>query len=539
MARHDDDETVRIAAIDRLDDLNILRELMGLGQNEPNPISQAAEARLVKKLSDGEVSDVALRVLLSTHADRLAVAVASYSPSPVQRQSALSVASDESSLLLIAQQSRFHDTRLEAALGLSQHDSLRAALSAVRSKDKVVAKQIQQRLDEAAAAEADLIARRHAVSSTLKNVETLTEGVWTPQHGGKLQAAKERWASFPAEDTKDSSAEFDLAVSKATVKLNEYTTAQQQAATVSPGSSENTADENSSADKSLSTRSSENKSSADTESVAPVAPVAKVEDPALEPVLDAMKPIAIDKLAATVEELQQKAQNDSDQSASKNVEQLLAYGASVAVLFDPPYELNKARPNALKARIKRISSLTDTHSVLPGIDVAEHVYVQELQAHLNLLQDRVGKAEQESADRIKATHRQFSALSGITKEGKWGPANSMLRRLQKKVAAMEPDERVSLDDKLSRAETQLAEMADWQDFAAKPKLEALCESMEALPAKELKPDALAKEVKELQNAWKALGVSRASNDLWGRFKTAGDTAYEPCKEWFDKKTSKN
>jgi len=100
---------------------------------------------------------------------------------------------------------------------------------------------------------------------------------------------------------------------------------------------------------------------------------------------------------------------------------------------------------------------------------------------------------------------------------------------------MEPGERSTLDDKLARAEKQLAEMADWQDFAAKPKLEALCDSMEALPAKELKPDALAKEVKDLQNQWKALGVSRASNDLWGRFKTAGDTAYEPCKAWFDQK----
>jgi len=78
-------------------------------------------------------------------------------------------------------------------------------------------------------------------------------------------------------------------------------------------------------------------------------------------------------------------------------------------------------------------------------------------------------------------------------------------------------------------------MADWQDFAARPKLEALCDAIEALPAQELKPDALAKEIKSIQAQWKGLGASRASNDLWARFKTAGDTAYEPCKAYFAQK----
>jgi hypothetical protein len=195
--------------------------------------------------------------------------------------------------------------------------------------------------------------------------------------------------------------------------------------------------------------------------------------------------------------------------------------------------VNKARPAALQGRIKRVSALLDIPALLPGIDLSEHVYVEELQAHLEVLRDRLGKATQESSDRVKATHRQFAALAGIIKEGKWGPANSMLRRLQKKLNAMEPAERVSLDDKLQRAEQQLAEMADWQDFAARPKLEALCVEMEALPAKALPPEALAKEVRALQSAWKGMGVSRASNDLWTRFKTAGDAAYEPCKAWFD------
>jgi len=162
-------------------------------------------------------------------------------------------------------------------------------------------------------------------------------------------------------------------------------------------------------------------------------------------------------------------------------------------------------------------------------------YIDLLNAHKEELVARKSKAKQESDDRVKATHRQFSALASIVKDGKWGPANSMFRRLQKKVNAMETGEKSGFVEKLSRAETDLNTMADWQDFAARPKLEALCDKMEALPKQELEPEAIAKSVRELQSEWKSLGVSRASNDLWARFKTAGDTAYEPCKAFFAEK----
>ena len=176
---------------------------------------------------------------------------------------------------------------------------------------------------------------------------------------------------------------------------------------------------------------------------------------------------------------------------------LVQHAEAIAVLFNPPFEMQKARPGTLKQRMKRVEALLDTETLLPGVDVAELDYMGEFKAHLPALQNRMGKAEQESADRVKATHRQFAALSGIIKEGKWGPANSMMRRLQKKIEAMEPAERSGLDDKLNKANVQLTEMADWQDFAARPKLEALCESMEALPSKSLTPEPLAKEVREL------------------------------------------
>ena len=533
MAREDKDLPVRLAAIAKINELVVLRELMDASADDAVHIREAAENRLIDKLSDGQLSDEAVRALLSTHASRLAVAIASNCSLEPQREMALQALDDETSLVTVVQQARFHDTRLAAAMRLTHHDSLRAALSAVRSKDKVVAKQLQQRLDAAAAAEAALIATRHAVSTALQATEALNDGVWSPQHAGKLQALRERWAAFAPVDRAEDEVRFAAAVDQAEHNLEAYKQRQSEKETLNETLQSSSGD----VSQSLSTEAGHieggNEDTEGGDNATPTAePVAlvSIDDPTLKPIMLGLSECSIAELSERVSELSAGLQEPTEP-----VRQLLAYGQAIAVLFDPPYDLNKARPGAISQRIKRVSALLDVNTVLPGIDVSEHKYVKELQEHATALQDRLGKAQQESADRIKATHRQFAALSGIIKEGKWGPANSTMRRLKKKIDSMETAERSSLTEKLERAEKQLAEMADWQDFAARPKLLEICDAMEALPAKELPPETLAKQVRDLQNKWKALGVSRASNDLWSRFKTAGDLAYEPCKAWFETK----
>ena len=219
LARNDVDLAVRRAAIGKLNELSTLRELLDANGDDAGEISSAAEARLVVKFSNGGVSDEAVRGLLSTHSARLALPIAAHSSVESQREMALQAIDDEAALVTVVQQSRLHDARLAAAMRLSQHDSMRAALTAVRSRDKVVAKQLQQKLDTAAAEEAALIARRYAVTTTLKQVESLNEGVWTPQHGGRLQAARERWASLDGEERSSHEAAFAAAMTRAEQRL--------------------------------------------------------------------------------------------------------------------------------------------------------------------------------------------------------------------------------------------------------------------------------------------------------------------------------
>jgi len=511
LALDDDDLTVRTTAIGRVADVNVLRRLLDANGDNAAEIRSAAEQRVASCLEAGEINDADVGRLLESHAERLAVSVAVHSSQAQQRQQAMSLIPEESSFLHVVQQSRFHDTRLAAAERLSQHDVLRAALSACRSRDKVVAKRLQQRLDAQAAAEAELIAARHAVSTTLASMQALASSVWSPQHSGRQLALQVRWDALDDELKGDSQAAFQAAADGVSALQAEH-----EASTPASGSdAASSADQPAASSVTPTDAVATAESNADTTSGTQASIVNS--DPQLIAVIDGLRDVLIKSIPDALTPWSATPLNDA-------AGPLVAHAQAVAVMFDPPLDVAKARPGVLQQRIDRVKTLLDTETTLPTINVSEVTYIAELTAHLDEMVQRLDKAKQESTDRIKATHRQFAALSSTVSDGKWGPANSMLRRLQKKVAAMEPAERTTLTDKLSRAEKQLADMADWQDFAARPKLEALCEAMEVLPAAEQKPEALAREVKNLQAQWKALGISRASNDLWSRFKTAGDTA---------------
>ena len=414
------------------------------------------------------------------------------------------------------------------------------------------------------------------MTTTLESMEALADSVWSPQHGGRAQALRERWAAFEPGDTESSSAAFAAAEARVSATLEAHASPSAGAAPSGfdpeGGSGSGavsdapTGTSTRGASGSGGTAGAANASASIGDAAAGAAPTAAPTaapaaagtatgapppppDAASVALAERLRMLEIDALPAAVDgepsvgpsvepsdgaagSVAAGVAPEPDAAGSPLSEALRAHARAVAVLFDPPFDHQRARPAALRQRLARVDALLDTGTLLPGLDLTAHRYVQALGEHRAALAERLGKSEQESADRIKATHRQFAALGGIIGEGKWAPANSLLKRLQKKLAAMEPAERSGLDDKLARAEQQLAEMGDWQDFAARPKLEALCVEMEALPGRELVPAKLSKAVRDLQSQWKSLGPSRAANELWPRFKTAGDTAYEPCKAYF-------
>ena len=99
-----------------------------------------------------------------------------------------------------------------------------------------------------------------------------------------------------------------------------------------------------------------------------------------------------------------------------------------------------------------------------------------------------------------------------------------------------PAKAIKIHQQLNLRIKQLNELRDWQGYAATPRQEELCELMERLAEQNIPPQDKAKKIKAMQSEWKTLGGA-ADEQLWQRFKTASDKAYEPCKVYFNEQTA--
>lgn len=95
-------------------------------------------------------------------------------------------------------------------------------------------------------------------------------------------------------------------------------------------------------------------------------------------------------------------------------------------------------------------------------------------------------------------------------------------------AAREPQQR------LGNLSARLRDLRGWRTFAEAPKREALCERMEALAEEPLEAPVQADEVRSLRAQWNELGpvASRRDRNLLGRFDSAAEKAFEPCRAHF-------
>jgi hypothetical protein len=88
---------------------------------------------------------------------------------------------------------------------------------------------------------------------------------------------------------------------------------------------------------------------------------------------------------------------------------------------------------------------------------------------------------------------------------------------------------------LQQLDASLDELKQWKSFAVAPKRVELIRDMEALIGSTEEPKVLAERIKTLQEDWKTISkgiVSDASED-WERFHKASQTAYQPCREYFE------
>jgi uncharacterized protein DUF349 len=148
---------------------------------------------------------------------------------------------------------------------------------------------------------------------------------------------------------------------------------------------------------------------------------------------------------------------------------------------------------------------------------------------------------QARADKLAAEAaalRQIGGLIGKThaalREGHTGRAAGLRRAIEEKLASA-PALPVHLSAQLQQLDLKLNELKQWKDYAVAPKRAELIEEMEALIGSAEEPKALADRIKQLQEDWKTIskGVVIDSEADWQRFHQAAETAYQPCRAYFE------
>ncbi len=171
-----------------------------------------------------------------------------------------------------------------------------------------------------------------------------------------------------------------------------------------------------------------------------------------------------------------------------------------------------------------------------------------LKALLSQIKERVENEKSQRREMVDQVAANMKSLDEVLKDGKSSDAAQLVRQLQSMIDEMGEAEVKTLKRKgvlgrLHRAQGQLRELKDWQEWASTPVREQLCQEAEALAEETAShadhPNydfaAAARRVREARQRWRGLGPAEpgVGEQLWERFNAACNRAYEPCQQHFD------
>jgi Domain of Unknown Function (DUF349) len=134
--------------------------------------------------------------------------------------------------------------------------------------------------------------------------------------------------------------------------------------------------------------------------------------------------------------------------------------------------------------------------------------------------------------------RQVGGLIGkansALRDGNTARAAGLRRAVEERLPTV-PAVPAFLASQVLQLDMKLHELKEWKDYAVAPKRAELIEEMEALIGSDEAPRALADRIKRLQDEWKTIsrGIVSDSEADWQRFHQAAQSAYQPCREYFE------
>jgi DNA repair protein SbcC/Rad50 len=176
----------------------------------------------------------------------------------------------------------------------------------------------------------------------------------------------------------------------------------------------------------------------------------------------------------------------------------------------------------------------------PASPQGEFVYTVRDRYHnaMSALQKRYQEQQAQHEQTEQELQHALSELEADLEAGalqKALPLEQRCRTLMRQLVDLPRQRHQNLEKRLHTAEAHLHELQSWQRWGNKREREVLCEAMEALIGSQEEPEILARQIKELQDEWQKLTEMDHSHSLWQRFHKAGQNAYAPCKIFFEER----
>jgi len=511
IANQDSDNAVRLLALSKIQSKQNLAEFLVSEQNDLR--KQAQQQHLAQLLPSQSIND-----LDAISSDNDLVSIATYTQDETIRLAAINKLSDESIRLDIACNNPVAKVRLAAAQGISQSEALTKLMHIAQGKDKALYRFCKEQLGATKAAEDAEKALQDKITSSIESAEHLAKGSYSPEYNGRLQLLKKNWSALSTQSTEQKTRfESALALAENTLggHIAEEKAAQDKLIAIANAKETFTSvltqfenlefnDEISNSLKAL---------EQDWQQAKQLTKPAAEQNKAFENSLQVWLGLAntrrqlVEQEEAFNELIKQCQQLEkSSLSKSQNLQKDIA-----SLLKQLPW-----KPAAIGASIP-------TPALLLALDQALQTVIkhnQNLTAH--------------EADSSKELAKLLVDLEGHINDGHLKEATKIHQQALKALKKISHQEAKKFQTQYQSLTAQLSEIRDWQDYAATPKKEALCVSMEALVGSEIDAGILADKIQALQEEWKTIGPIARQDDkkLWHRFRTAADKAYLPCKAYY-------
>jgi len=153
------------------------------------------------------------------------------------------------------------------------------------------------------------------------------------------------------------------------------------------------------------------------------------------------------------------------------------------------------------------------------------------------LEERLQQQTQEHEQAVSRLKQIIKDLENSLETGELHTAISLEQQAQTLLqitAHGSSTQHKTLENRFQQCTARIRELRSWQRWGDNRERENLCLQMEALQQlKDNNPEEIVQFIREAQIAWKRLGSSGYSRTLWERFNKACNTAYEPCRAYFE------